>query len=142
MRLIGDTKGQLPLPPQTNLPNEVLQSVLTTLHGLAPLTFSNPKTVSKLGLSCLEQAREFLQWVIGSSSRVDQEGKRLALEILLVFAMQAGTLTSLLEWMSCCLAKLSQSVDGESQLFLSIECCIKTISGIYERSVSCVWVLW
>lgn len=140
VRLIGSPTVQLSLPSQTSLPNEILQSVLTIFHGLAPLTLSNPKTVSKLGLSCLEQSREFLQWVIGPISHVDWEGKRLALEILLVLAMQAGTLTSLLEWMSSCLVELSQCADDAGKLFLSIECCTKTVSDIYERSVSCVCI--
>lgn len=82
----------LPFPggQQVSMPNQVLRSVLDVLKGIPPLSLANTKSLSKLSFSCLEQASEFLDWVVRPASFVDTEGKRLASEIILSLALQHG----------------------------------------------------
>ena len=89
-----------------NLPNEILKSVLDILIGIPSLSLSNSKTLSPLSWTCLKQCAEFLEWVVSPNSNVEAEGKRLALQILLSFSMQYGSLVELLEWVDKVLSLL------------------------------------
>ena len=144
LQLSGAT---LPLPGgQLNLPNQVLRSVLDVLKGIPPLSLANVKALSKLSSSCLEQASEFLNWIVQSTSFVDAEGKRLASEILLSLALQHGNLNSLLEWLGnvlCCLTSYKaeaaesdgSSGDHTSYPHLSLEFCLGVLEEIRKRTV-------
>lgn len=137
----------LPFPPASNLPNEVLQSVLDIMKTLPPLTLSNRKALSSLSLSCLEQAREFLQSVLGPESLVDGRGKQLATETLLRLALQEGSLTSLLNWIAFCTECLKRHQREErdecravTKPYLSLECCHDVLGEISRKAVSVVTV--
>ena len=140
--------------PSVNLPNEVLRSALEILKAIPPLPFSNVHSLSKLGFSCLEQCREFLQWVLSPTSHVDREGKILAAEITLTLALQFGTLCALLEWVDQTLGCLAsywergeeeegeerEEAEGEREkadvLCLSKEFCCRVVEELRRRTVS------
>ena len=123
---------------KVNLPNEVLKSVLEVMKGVPPLSLSNMKSLSHLGTSCLQQASEFLSWVIQPESYVDTEGKRLATEILFSLALQHGSLNYLIEWVDKALSCLVSYAGREDVVrpSLSLEFCRATLEEIRKRSVS------
>ena len=121
-----------------NLPNEVLRSVLDVMKGIPPLSLSNTKSLSHLGTSCLQQASEFLDWILQPESFVDVEGKRLAAEILFSLALQYGSLNNLIEWVEKVLACLI-SYEGKEDVVrpsLSMEFCRTALEEIRKRTVS------
>lgn len=85
--------------PTINLPNEILRSTLGILQAIPPLSFSNERSISSLGVGCLKESTDFLLWVLSPESMVDDEGKRLAAETVLSISLQYGTLSSLLLWL-------------------------------------------
>lgn len=131
-----------PLPPPSNLPNEVLRSALTIFRDLPSLSLSNPKGLSSLSVSCLSEGKEFLQSILSPESVVDGDGKRLATEILLRLAMQEGNLASLLSWVNFCLECLKNYQDEEKEErmtvrpSLSLECCQEVMEEIRKKGVS------
>ena len=121
-----------------NLPNEVLRSVLDVLKGIPPLSLSNTKSLSHLGNSCLQQASEFLDWVLQPGSFVDAEGKRLAAEISFSLALQYGCLNNLIDWVEKVLACLI-CYEGKGEVMrpsLSLEFCRTALEEIRKRTVS------
>lgn len=147
-RQLSLTLSQIPgieLPPlllstasHVELPNEILHSVLDILLGIPSLSLSNSKALSNLSWICLKQSREFLEWVVSPNSNVDAEGKRLALQILLSFSMQYGSLVELLEWVDVVLSLL---VDHNSVYpdvphpSLSVEYCENVLKELRTRTV-------
>ena len=121
-----------------NLPNEVLKSVLEVMKGVPPLSLSNMKSLSHLGTSCLQQAFEFLSWVVQPESYVDAEGKRLATEILFNLALQHGSLNYLIEWVENALSCLVSYTGREDVVkpSLSLGFCRTALEEIRKRSVS------
>ncbi len=125
--------------PQISLPNEVLRSVLGVLKGIPPLSLANVKALSKLSLKCLEQSAEFLDWVVRPESNVDEEGKRLASEILLSLTLQQGSLNGMLEWAGkalACLTSYEGCPEGVVRPTLSLEFCEHVLVEIRQRTVS------
>ena len=126
--------------PTINLPNEVLRSTLGILQAIPPLSFSNERSISSLGVGCLKQATDFLLWVLSPQSLVDGEGKRLAAETTLSIALQYGTLSSLLLWverMLGCLAGYGGESSDRLQLpCLSREFCEHVEEELRARTVS------
>lgn len=124
--------------PTINLPNEVLRSTLGILKAIPPLSFSNQRSISKLGVDCLKQSTEFLLWILSPESLVDAEGKQLAVETTLSIALQYGTLSSLLQWVDRMLSCLSayKDKDGEKVPTLSREFCEHVSEEIRTRTVS------
>lgn len=123
--------------PVISLPNEVLKSILDILKGIPPLSLSNKRALSSLSESCLTQSREFLEWIVRPDSYVDNEGKRLAMEIMLSVTLQYGDLVSLLEWISKMLAVLAlyQGQESGGNITLSKEFCDWVLSEIRRRTV-------
>lgn len=130
------------LPSAISLPNEVLQSFLAILNSLPDLSLSNRRMLSRLSLTFLDQANEFLQTVIGPNSQADSRGKQLALEILFSLTLQEGSLSSLVGLVSLCLSCLrnyqetcaeGSVVDGPC---LSLDCCHTTVRVIRSKAVS------
>ena len=80
----------MPLPPANNVGNEVLATLVTLLKDLPPFSLSMSLAASSLGKSCIDKGREFLKWVLSSTSGVDLIAKSMALEILFLFALQEG----------------------------------------------------
>lgn len=126
--------------PQPSLPNEVLRSVLVVLKGIPPLSLSNMKSLNKLSACCLEQSTEFLYSIVQADSFVDQEGKRLACEIMLSLVLQQGTLNTVLVWvekMLSCLAGYAGRDEARSKsCVLSMEACLEAVEEIRRRTVS------
>lgn len=125
--------------PAINLPNDVLKSVLDILASIPPLSLSNPKTISGFSEACLNQSVEFLQWVINPSSHVDDEGKRLALQIMLTFYLQRGSLVHFLEWAESILLLLVSYQDvgmAASPPSLEISFCQNLLTEIRMKTVS------
>ena len=127
--------------PTINLPNEVLRSALGILRAIPPLSFSNERSISKLGVDCLQQSTEFLLWILSPESLVDEEGKRLAAETTLSVALQYGTLSSLLQWVDRMLSCLDSSREREGEEgdlvppCLSQEFCEHVTEEIRARTV-------
>ena len=123
--------------PVISLPNEVLKSILDILKGIAPLSLSNKRALSSLSETCLSQSREFLEWIVRPDSCVDNEGKRLAMEIMLSVTLQYGDLVSLLEWVSKMLNVLAlyQGKESSGVLTLSKDFCDWVLSEIRRRTV-------
>lgn len=132
--------------PTINLPNEILRSTLGILQAIPPLSFSNERSISSLGVGCLKESTEFLLWVISPESMVDEEGKRLAAETTLSISLQYGTLSSLLLWvgrMLTCLASYRgrEGEEGgarEKPPCLSREFCEHVLDEIRARTVGVV----
>lgn len=123
---------------QTNLPNEVLKSILDILDSIPPLALSNQKSLSKLSVSCLEESSHFLEWILQPDSQVDVNGKRLACEITLNLVLQHGSLVALLDWISkalMCLEGYATVSDEVPHPTLSLEFCQKTVDEIRKRTV-------
>ena len=138
--------------PTINLPNEILRSTLVILQAIPPLSFSNERSISSLGVGCLKQSTDFLLWVLSPESMVDEEGKRLAAETTLSIALQYGTLGSLLLWvdrMFTCLASYGEREEGEDGRrerppCLSREFCDHVLDEIRARTVGVLYTdsLW
>ena len=131
--------GQITLAPQISLPNEILKSILDILKSIPPLALSNEKSLSKLGISCLKQSSEFLDWILTPDSMVDSEGKRLALEIGLSLVLQQGSLLALIEWKSkmlLCLMAYREVSEEIARPCLSVEFCRSILDEIRKRTVS------
>lgn len=80
----------LPSPPSNNVGNEVLASLLNLVKGLPPISLGVTREISSLSKSCIDKGREFLIWVLSPTSGVDEDGKRMALELMFLFALQEG----------------------------------------------------
>ena len=128
--------------PTVNLPNEVLRSTLRILRAIPPLSFSNERSISSLGVGCLKHSTEFLLWVLSPQSLVGCEGKRLAAETTLSIALQYGTLSSLLLWVDRMLNCLASYREGEGEgeergmPCLSREFCEHVNEELRARTVS------
>lgn len=128
--------------PTINLPNEVLRSALSILRGIPPLSFSNERSISSLGVHCLHQSTEFLLWILSPKSLVDEEGKRLSAETTLSMALQYGTLSALLQWVDRMLSCVASYQEGEAEKTtamtvpsLSQEFCEHVMDEIRARTV-------
>ena len=131
--------------PVINLPNEVLRSVLGVLKGIPPLSLANLKALSKLSTTCLEQSTEFLDWTIQPDSWVDEEGKRLASEVILSLVLQRGSLNSVLEWAGkvlICLASYEGRPEEVVRPALSLEFCQNTLEELRQRTVSSSFLIF
>ena len=123
--------------PVVSLPSEVLKSILDILKAIPPLSLSNKRALSSLGETCLTQSGEFLEWIIRPDSYVDNEGKRLAMEIMLSITLQYGDLVSLLEWISKMLNVLGlyHTEEKYGTLALSKKFCDWVLNEIRLRTV-------
>ena len=133
--------------PTISLPNEVLRSTLDILKAIPPLSFSNLRSLSRLGTDCLKQCNEFLFWVLSPLSHVDVEGKRLAAEITMSITLQFGTLNTLLEWVDKMLGCLTsyrgrrgeEEEEEEEEVAMpcmSREFCDHVVEELRARTVS------
>ena len=130
---------QLLTPPNVNLPNEVLQSVLDILIEMPPLSLSNSKTLSSLSMTCVRDCMQFLEWVISPTSNVDSEGKRLSLQILLSVSLQYGSLVKLLEWVDKVLTVMREhhsAAPNTPPPRMSVGYCQTVLKEIRTRTVS------
>lgn len=100
-----------------SLCNSILETTLTLIQKLPPLSLSNESQLTSLGISCIEQVSDFLQESIMYASNTDKRGKLLATELLLNIALQRGSLHCLLDWIRMALDLSSNGADAE--IFLS-----------------------
>lgn len=100
LRQNWQTSAALGIP---SLCNSVLKTAVDTIQKLPPLSLSNDSHLTSLGVSTLDQVSEFLKEVVLQPSGVDIDGKRLASELLLLLAVQRGSLHYLLEWIELAL---------------------------------------
>ena len=68
----------------------MLSTLSNLLRDLPPLSLSNSKGIAGLGKSCIDEGRDFLYSVLSADSSVDKESRRVALDILFLFALQEG----------------------------------------------------
>ena len=130
----------LVVPPPISLPNEVLQSVLDILLIMPPLSLSKPKALSEFTMSCINECVQFLESMVSSTSNVDREGRRLALQILLMVSLQHGSLVELLQWVDKVLAVMGQVVRADPSApppTLAVQYCQSVLKEIRVRTVSC-----
>lgn len=73
-----------------NVGNEVLATVVQLLKDMPPQSLAMSKTLSALSKSCIVKGKEFIEWAMSPHSCIDKEGKRMALEILFLFALHEG----------------------------------------------------
>lgn len=104
-----------------SLCNSVLRTAVDTVQKLPPLSLSNDSHLTSLGISTLDQVSEFLKEVVLQSVGVDIEGKLLAAELLLLVAVQRGSLRYLLEWIELALnASATQAESICSPIFENV----------------------
>lgn len=99
--------SQPPTPGNVHLCNDVLQTALTVLSSLPPLSLANENKIPPLGNECLKQVTEFLKCATIPSFGADLIGKRLASELVLSLAVQRGSLQQLLDWIEMALSSCS-----------------------------------
>ena len=119
--------------PNISLPTDVLSSIVQIFLSLPSLSLYNLKAVSSLSKSCLSQGREFISWMLSTSSGVDDTCKRYALEISLLLTLHEGSLSSFINWISSCLNSLSSYTDGDG-LCISHEICNFVFKEIHKQS--------
>lgn len=96
-------------PP--SLCNDVLQTALNVVQALPPLSLANESKLPPLGLTSLKEVSAFLKSVSLPPSGVDEVGRRLCSELLLLLAVQRGSLSHLLNWIDMAMCA-SASRDG------------------------------
>ena len=126
--------------PDVNLPVQVLKSVLDILNTIPPLSLNNPKALSQVAETCLNQSLEFLQWVMSPTSNVDTQGKSLALQVMLSLYLQRGSLMYLLEWVEGIINMLVSYQDMGGGVttppLLEVGYCQRVVCEIRTRTVS------
>lgn len=90
--------------------NSVLKTVVDMVEKLPPLSLSNDAKLTNLGVTSLDQVSEFLKEVLNISG-ADDESKLLSSELLLLLAVQRGSLRYLLGWIEMALKACSANKD-------------------------------
>ena len=97
-----------------NLCNDVLQTALSVVCSLPPLSLANETRLPALGLNALDQVSGFLKSMSMPHSGADTHGKQLASELVLALAAQRGSLRYLLEWIQMAMCAASAGTDTEA----------------------------
>ena len=97
-----------------NLCNDVLQTALSVVCSLPPLSLANETRLPALGLNALDQVSGFLKSMSMPHSGADTHGKHLASELVLALAAQRGSLRYLLEWIQMAMCAASAGTDTEA----------------------------
>ena len=85
------------------LSNDVLNTALTVVLGLPPLSLSNSNKIPDVGIKTLEQVSDFLSQCSKLKTTGDERGSKICLELLLCLAVQRGSLSHLLKWINTAL---------------------------------------
>ena len=97
-----------------NLCNDVLQTALSVVCSLPPLSLANETRLPALGLNALDQVSGFLKSMSMPHSGADTHGKQLASELVLALAAQRGSLRYLLEWIQMAMCAALAGPDTEA----------------------------
>ena len=96
--------------------NSVLRTACSVLSGLPPGSLAGKMKMGPLGWQSLEEVTEFLVHVAMPNSPADTSGRQLALELLLLLALQRASLVYLLGWIDIAMktnSGVKQPVDGD-----------------------------
>jgi E3 ubiquitin-protein ligase HERC1 len=96
--------------------NNVLKTACAVLVGLPPGSLVGKMKIGPLGWQSLEEVTEFLVHVAMPESPADTSGRQLALELLLLLALQRASLVHLLGWIDVAMkanSGVKQPVDGD-----------------------------
>ena len=83
----------MPPPPDNNVGKELLATLIKLLKDLPPLSIGIAKKLNHLGGTCLKKCQEFLSWSLSHDSHLDNDCRRMALEVLFLICLQEGTVT-------------------------------------------------
>ena len=78
--------------------SDVLETVLSVISSLRPLSLANDAKLPKLALDSLEQVMRFLREVMNDRISIAASDKQMCTEILFGLALQRGSLLALLDW--------------------------------------------
>uniref|UniRef100_H3AIW9 B30.2/SPRY domain-containing protein n=1 Tax=Latimeria chalumnae TaxID=7897 RepID=H3AIW9_LATCH len=106
--------------PGPNLCNDVLNTASMVLASLPSLSLANEHKLPPVGQDCLEQVTNFLKRAMMPSSGADALGRRRAAELLLLLAVQRGSLKFILQWIEAALAA-SDSSTATNRMPSSVE---------------------
>ncbi|XP_067888501.1 probable E3 ubiquitin-protein ligase HERC1 isoform X5 [Heterodontus francisci] len=136
--LIQQNWQQSRLDPSLSLCNDVLCTACTIINSLPPLSLANENKIPQVGLDCLAQVTTFLKKMTMPSSGADNEGRRLASELLLGLAVQRGSLKFLLEWIEVALAASAAATNipfaPEKEGMIGYDCFIKSLEQLKHSS--------
>ncbi|XP_076465936.1 putative E3 ubiquitin-protein ligase HERC1 isoform X3 [Babylonia areolata] len=99
---------------QLSLTNEVLQTAITTVASLPPLSLANENRLTSLSTDTLNQVTQFLRFAASPTSGSDATGQQLAAELMLALTAQRGLLHFMLEWVDLAL-HVSAAARGEEK---------------------------
>ncbi|XP_051890412.1 LOW QUALITY PROTEIN: probable E3 ubiquitin-protein ligase HERC1 [Pristis pectinata] len=140
--LIQQNWQQSRIDPSLSLCNDVLCTACTIINSLPPLSLANENKIPQVGLDCLAQVTTFLKKMTMPSSGADNEGRRLALELLLGLAVQRGSLKFLLEWIEVALAASAAATkppfEPEKEGMIGYDCFLKSLEQLRHSSSTCV----
>lgn len=140
--LIQQNWQQSKIDPSLSLCNDVLCTACTIINSLPPLSLANENKIPQVGLDCLAQVTTFLKKMTMPSSGADNEGRRLAAELLLGLAVQRGSLKFLLEWIEVALAASTAATktpfEPEKEGMIGYDCFLKSLEQLKHSSVSLI----
>ncbi|KAK7467957.1 hypothetical protein BaRGS_00036800 [Batillaria attramentaria] len=88
---------------QLSFCNEVLQTAISIVSSLPPLSLANENRLTSLGTDSLNQVTQFLRSAASPQAGADPTGQQLAAELMLQLTAQRGLLHFLLEWVDLAL---------------------------------------
>ncbi|XP_055489136.1 LOW QUALITY PROTEIN: probable E3 ubiquitin-protein ligase HERC1 [Leucoraja erinacea] len=136
--LIQQNWQQSKIDPSLSLCNDVLCTACTIINSLPPLSLANENKIPQVGLDCLAQVTTFLKKMTMPSSGADNEGRRLAAELLLGLAVQRGSLKFLLEWIEVALAASTAATktpfEPEKEGMIGYDCFLKSLEQLKHSS--------
>ncbi|XP_033633807.1 probable E3 ubiquitin-protein ligase HERC1 isoform X2 [Asterias rubens] len=110
--------------------NDVLQTAMSVLDSLPPLSLANESKIPCLGTECLKQVTMFLKSATMPNSGADQNGKQLACQLVLGLAAQRGSLQHLLDWVEMALGSSAAASSSISR--------VGTVEGDEMRNYSVI----
>ncbi|PVD19395.1 hypothetical protein C0Q70_19883 [Pomacea canaliculata] len=88
---------------QMSLCNEVLQTAISIVSSLPPLSLANEARLTSLGTDSLNEVTSFLRSAASPQAGADAAGQQLAAELMLALTAQRGMLHFLLDWVDLAL---------------------------------------
>lgn len=93
--------------------NSVLKTAVDMVQKLPPFALTNDAQLNNLGITSLDQVSSFLKDVVLNVLEADLEGKLLASELLLLIAVQRGSLRYILDWIDMALSAVNKLSDNQ-----------------------------
>jgi len=98
---------QLGMKPSCSVCDDVLRTALDVITSFPPLSLADKRCLPQLAISSMSDVASFLRSIVIPQSGAEAVTRRLAIEILLVLAVQRGSLHYLLEWIELALGASS-----------------------------------